>query len=168
MRITSSIFALLLLAACAGGNEAKGPPKAVADQIARSAGPGEHFESVRGQFAMEFPDFWKGQYRAVERNDSTAGARMTVEFVFTPPAGSGEQERTLFLVRVFPSKAWALVKARPGAPIAVEAGSRGDEVFGLSFAPGNPYRSGSPTATKFDSLMLSVMNGPPAVKLTAK
>lgn len=168
MRACSLLAATLLIAACSGGNEAKTTSKNAADQIAESAGPGEHFESARGQFSMEFPAFWKGQYRAVERNDSTAGARMTVEFVFTPPPGSGEQETTLFLVRVFPSKAWSMVKARPGPPMAVEAGSKGDEVFGLSFAPKNPYTAGTAIAAKFDSLMLSVVNGPPAVKLTAK
>ncbi len=168
MRASSLIVACLALAACGGGDAAKTPPKTAADQIAESSGPGERFESARGQFSMEFPVFWKGQYRAVERNDSTAGARMTVEFVFTPPPGSSEQEHTLFLVRVFPSKAWSQVKARPGPPIAVEAGSKGDDVFGLSFAPKNPYAAGTPTAAKFDSLMLSVMNGPPGVKLSAK
>jgi hypothetical protein len=164
--------ALLLVTAftvaCSAPSEQKDAPRTAADQIAESAGPGETFESVRGQFGMQFPAFWKGSYRAVERTDSTAGARMTVEFVFTPPAGSGEEEHTLFLVRVFPSKAWALVKARPGPPMAIEAGSKGDDVFGLSFAPSNPYKAGTPLATKFDSLMVSVMNGPPAVRLTPK
>jgi hypothetical protein len=168
MRASRLIVATLVFAACSGGDEAKPTPKTAADQIAASSGPGEHFESARGQFAMEFPSFWKGQYRAVERNDTTAGARMTVEFVFTPPAGSSEQESTLFLVRVFPSKAWNAAKARPGPPIAVEAGSKGDDIYGLSFAPKNPYGVGTPVAAKFDSLMLSVVNGPPQVRLSAK
>ncbi len=168
MRASSLILTTLLLAACTGGTDAKSTAKNAADQIVESTGPGERFESARGQFAMEFPVYWKGQYRAVERNDSTAGARMAVEFVFTPAAGSGEKESTLFLVRIFSSKAWSQLKGRPGPPIAVEAGSKGDDVYGLSFAPKNPYSAGTPIAAKFDSLMLSVVNGPPGVKLSVK
>ena len=168
MRASSLILTTLLLAACSNGTDTKSMPKNAATQIVQPSGAREQFESARGQFAMEFPGYWKGQYRAVERNDSTAGARMTVEFVFTPPAGSGEKESTLFLVRVFSSKAWSQLKGRPGPPIAVEAGSRGDDVYGLSFAGKNPYPAGTAIAAKFDSLMLSVVNGPPTVRLSTK
>jgi hypothetical protein len=168
MRARSLIATTLLLSACAGSDASKAPVKSATDEIAKSNGTGEHFESTRGQFTLELPAFWKGQYRAVERTDSTAGARMSVEFVFTPPPGSGDPEATLFVVRVFPSKAWSEVKARPGPSMAIEAGSRGDDVFGLSFSTTNPYRVGTSTAAKFDSLMLSAMRGPPAVRLTAK
>ena len=168
MRTALLLFPMAVIAACSGGANTKSPPKNAADQIAESAGPGEHFESARGQFAMDFPIYWKGRYRAVERNDSTAGARMTVEFVFTPPPASGVPETTLFLVRIFPGNAWSKLKARPGPPMAVEAGSRGDDVFGLSFATKNPYPAGTPVAATFDSLMLSVIDGPPKVRLSTK
>lgn len=168
MRLPALLLLTLIAGACSQGDAAKTPARTAADQIAASSGPAEHFESARAPFTMQFPSFWKGSYRAVERGDTTAGARMTVEFVFTPRPGDGEAEHTLFLVRIFPSKAWALVKARPGPPMAIEAGSRGDEVFGLSFATSNPYKAGTPVAAKFDSLMMSVMTGPPGVRLTPK
>jgi hypothetical protein len=168
MRASSLILTTLLIAACSGGADTKSTPKNAADQIVESTGPGERFESARGQFAMEFPGYWKGQYRVVERTNSTVGARMTMDFVFMPAGLSGEQEATLFVVHVFPSKAWAQLKARVGPPVAIMVGSKGDDVYGLSFAGKNPYPAGTPVAAKFDSLMLSVVNGPPTVRLSTK
>jgi len=156
---------LLVLSLFACGGESKTPAKTPADQIAQQSGPVEHFESTRGKFSMDFPALWKGNYHTVERADTTGGARMTVEFVFTGEPAWKAQEKTLFVVRVFTQAAWGKLAAKTGAPLAEKVAELGDNVYALSFAPSNPYKKDSPEAARFDQMMLAVVNGPPAVKL---
>jgi hypothetical protein len=155
------------LAACSKTDVNKGGASA-ADSVAGTAASIERFSSPNGKFTVDLPGLWRGYYKGVERADTTAGAHFSVEFVFAPEAAWKAEPKTLMVIRVFPKPAWAAITAKPGPPIAVQIGARGDDIFALSFSGANPYKSGTPEAAKYDELMLSVINNPQGLSLVAK
>jgi hypothetical protein len=172
MRINALAWTLGLavlngLAACSKTDVNKGGASA-ADYVAGTAASIERFSSPNGKFTVDLPGLWRGYYKGVERADTTAGAHFSVEFVFAPEAAWKAEPKTLMVIRVFPKPAWAAITAKPGPPIAVQIGARGDDIFALSFSGANPYKSGTPEAAKYDELMLSVINNPQGLSLVAK
>ena len=172
MRLTSVAFALGLavlnvLAACSKSDISKGGTSA-ADYVAGTAASIDRFSSPNGKFTVDLPGLWRGYYKGVERADTTAGARFSVEFVFAPEAAWKAAPRTLMLIRIFPKSVWETVTAKPGPPIAVQIGAKGDDIFTISFSGANPYKAGTPAAGKYDELMLSVINNPQGFSLVTK
>jgi hypothetical protein len=139
-----------------------------ADVVAGSVKTYEHFESPNGKFAIDFPETWRGAYSAIARNDTTGGARMVVEFVFKPDAAWKVEPRSLIVVRIFTKAAWERAAARPGPPIAAKLATKGDDVFALSLAPSNPYKTGTPASARFEELMQSFLQDPAGLRLTPR
>ena len=172
MRLTSVAFTLGLavlnvLAACSKSDVSKGGASA-ADYVAGTAASIDRFSSPNGKFTVDLPGLWRGYYKGVERADTTGGARFSVEFVFAPDATWKAEPRTLMVIRIFQKSVWETVTAKPGPPIAVQIGAKGDDVFAISFSGANPYKAGTPEAGKYDELMLSVINSPQGLSLVAK
>ena len=164
---TAFLLGLALLGACTKRDVSNGSPSA-ADYVAGTAASVDRFSSPNGKFTVDLPGLWRGYYKGVERADTSAGARFSVEFVFSPEAAWKVEPRTLMLIRIFPKATWDAVTARPGPPMAVQIGAKGDDVFAVSFSAANPYTPGTPEAAKYDELMLSVINNPQGLSLTAK
>ena len=164
---TLGLAALTVLAACSKSDIGKGGASA-ADYVAGTAASIDRFSSPNGKFTVDLPGLWRGYYKGVERADTTGGARFSVEFVFAPEATWKAEPRTLMVIRIFPKAAWDAVTAKPGPPIAVQIGAKGDDVFAISFSGANPYKAGTPEAAKYDELMLSVINNPQGLSLVAK
>jgi hypothetical protein len=154
------------IGACKG--DAKSSDVSAADYVAGNAPSIERFTSPTGKFTVDLPGLWRGYYKGIERPDTTAGARLSVEFVFTPEAAWKAEPRTLMVIRIFPKAAWDVIAAKPGPPIAVQVGATSSDVFAVSFSGANPYKPQSPEATRYDELMLSVINNPQGLRLTAK
>ena len=159
--------ALAALGACTKSDISKGGASA-ADYVAGTAASVDRFNSPNGKFTVDLPGLWRGYYKGVERTDTSAGARFSVEFVFAPEAGWKAEPRTLMVIRIFPKPVWDAITAKPGPPIAVQIGAKGDDVFAISFSGANPYKAGTPEAGKYDELMLSVINNPQGLSLVAK
>lgn len=139
-----------------------------ADIVAGRVQTFEQFESANGRFAMDLPPSWRGAYHAVERNDTSFGARLTVEFVFRPDPAWKVEPRTLLVVRVFPKAAWEKVAARPGDPVAAKVAERGDEVWAFSYPASNPYKPGTPAALRYDTLVFAVMQPKEQMRFTPR
>jgi hypothetical protein len=139
-----------------------------ADVIAGSAQSLDHFESAEGKFAVDFPPAWKGNYTGVAHADTTYGSRFIVDFRFKPDPSWKVDPRTLLAIRIFTPDAWAKAFARPGPAIGVKLKERGNDVFVLSLAGSNPYKTGTPAATLFDQMMLAVINDAVPLRLTPR
>ena len=63
----------------------------------------------------------------------------------------------MLVIRVFTKDAWAKIAANQDQTIGVKLKERGDDVFVLSIAGSNPYKTGTPAATLFDQMMLAVI-----------
>ncbi len=161
-------LAALLIAVSACAKDEKKSDVSPADYVAGNAASVERFTSPGAQFSVDLPSLWRGYYKGVDRADTTAGARFSVEFVFLPAPAWKAEPHTLMVIRTFPKPAWDAIVARPGPPIAVQIGAKGDIVFAISFSGSNPYKTGTPEAAKYDELMLSVINHPQGLSLNAK
>ena len=139
-----------------------------ADVIAGSAQSLDHFESGEGKFAVDFPPAWKSNYTGVAHADTTYGSRFMVDFRFKPDPLWKVDPRTLLAIRIFTPDAWAKAFARPGPAIGVKLKERGDDVFVLSLAGSNPYKTGTPAATLFDQMMLAVINDAVPLRMTPR
>ena len=136
-----------------------------ADVIAGANQSLDHFESGEGKFAVDFPPTWKGNYSGVPRADTTYGSRFIVDFRFKPDPAWKIEPRTLLVIRIFTPDAWAKAAARPGPAIGMMLKERGADVFVVSFAGGNPYKTGTPAAELFDKMVLAVMQPSDGVPL---
>ena len=172
VRAGTALAGAMLAVALAGCGEGGTPRKqgdvTPADVVAGRVQPGEHFESAGGKFAIDFPDTWRGAYRAVERADTTAGARFAVEFVLKPDGAWKVQPQTLLVIRIFPRAAWEKLLARPGEPLAAKVAERGADIFALSLPSATPYAKGTPAAQRFDELVLSAIQAPGPLRLTPR
>jgi hypothetical protein len=168
--MSSSLLCALALVAAACGERpvAKKGDVTPADIIAGAAQSLDHFESVEGKFAVDFPPVWKGNYVAMPRVDSAYGSRFIVDFRFRPAKGWNVEPRTLLVIRRFTPDAWAKVTARPGPAIGVKLKERGDDVYVLSLAGEDPYKAGTPAAVLFNDMMLSVINDAVPLRLTPR
>jgi hypothetical protein len=157
---TSLLCALALTLASAACGERPVTKKGditPADVIAGAAQSFDRFESAEGKFAVDFPPVWKGNYTGVAHADTTYGSRFILDFRFKPDPSWKIESRTLLAIRIFTPDAWAKASARPGAEIGRKLKERGNDVFVVSFAGGNPYKTGTPAAELFDKMMLAVM-----------
>jgi hypothetical protein len=156
-----------ILVACGGARDASPPrsaDQALADAAATRDLPPERYVSPTAGFDLTLPGAWTGRYRAIEKKDTTAGARLAVEFRFLPDSGSKAPSLTLMTLRVFSKAAWAKV-ATP-TPIGAPLGERGDDVFVLSLPHENPYPPTSREAPVYDRLIISLSQGGQQVHLT--
>jgi len=147
----------LLLTACGERPAAKKGDVTAADVIAGAAQSFDHFDSAEGKFTIDFPSAWKEAYVAAPHADTAFGSRYTVEFKFKPDPAWKVEPRTLLVIRIFSTDAWAKATARPGPAIGNKLKEHGSDVFVLSVAGGNPYKPGTPAAALFDQMMLSVV-----------
>ena len=166
MRAAVAAFALLITACAAPAKDST--KVTAADAVAGAVQTFDHFESPTGKFGVDLPSVWKGSYSAVERNDTTAGARFALEFVFKPDAAWKAEPHTLLVVRIFPKATWAKIVAQPGAPIAAKAAEKGDDVFAYSLPAANPYPPGTPQALRFDDMILAVVNDAAGLRVTPR
>lgn len=139
-----------------------------ADVIAGSAQALDHYESAEGKFAVDFPPVWKDHYVAVAHSDTAFGSHGIVEFRFKPDAAWKLEPKTLLAIRIFTPAAWAKVMENPKQTIGVKLKERGNDVYVLSLAGGNPYPNGSPQAGLFDQMMLSAMHDINPSRLTPR
>jgi hypothetical protein len=161
----SSLLCALALAfvaaACGERPAAKKGDVTAADVIAGSAESLDHYESAEGKFGIDFPAVWKGNYTAVPHTDTAFGSRAMVEFRFKPDPASKVQPQTLLGVRIFTPDAWTKAAARGGPAIGIKLAERGNDVYVVSLAGGNPYKPGTAAAELFDKMMLAVFNTAP-------
>jgi hypothetical protein len=160
-RIAPFVAAVLVLAACNRGKEAA--PSTAADALADAAAaktlPVERYVSPTEKFEVTMPGTWTGHYRAMEKKDTTAGARLAVDFKLQPDSGSKAPALTAIVIRLFPKKTWDALTAKGGPAIGVKIGERGDDVFVLSLPASNPYPAGSPEAPVYDRMIISIAQG---------
>jgi hypothetical protein len=151
---------LAAVAACS--KPADSGPRTAADALADAAAtktlPAETYVSPTLGVDVMLPGAWKGRYRAVERADTTLGARSAIEFIFVPDSGSKLPPRPMMTIRVFPKSAWAKV-SKATAPIGDTLATRGDDVYVLSLVHENPYPATAPEAPVFDRMMISIAQG---------
>ncbi len=161
----SSLVCALALAfvaaACGERPAAKKGDVTAADVIAGSAESLDHYESAEGKFGIDFTAVWKGNYSAVPHTDTAFGSRAMVEFRFKPDPTWKVQPQTLLGVRIFTPDAWAKATARGGPAIGIKLAERGNDVYVVSLAGGNPYKPGTAAAELFDKMMLAVFNTAP-------
>ncbi len=162
----------LALAACSGkGSDATPQPPSATDALAAAAAakslPAEKYVSATAGFDLTLPGAWTGRYRAEEKKDTTAGARLGVEFKFVPDSGSAAPSLTLMTVRIFTKAAWE-VATRRGVPVGSKLAERGDDVFVLSLPQSNPYPPASREAPQYDQLIISIAQGGQQVHLTPR
>ena len=159
---------VLASAACGERPVAKKGDVTAADVIAGAAQSLDHYDSPEGKFAVAFPPEWKGNYVGVPHADTTFGSRYIVEFRFKPDPAWKVDPKILLAIRIFTQDAWTKAAARPGPPIGAKLKERGDDVFVLSLAGGNPYKAGTPAAALFDQMMLAVVNDPVPLRVTPR
>jgi len=157
--------ALVLLAfaltACGERPAAKTSDVTPADVIAGAAVSLDHFESPEGKFGLDLPPVWKGNYTGTPHADTTFGSRFYLDLRFKPDAAMKVEPRTLMVVRIFTPDAWAKATAKPGPAIGIKLTEHGNDVYVVSLAGGNPYKTGTPAAELFDKMMLAVFNEAP-------
>ena len=158
----------LVLTACGERPVTKKGDVTAADVIAGAAQSLDHYESPEGKFGIDFPPAWKGNYVAAGHNDTTYGSRAIVEFRFKPDPAWKVEPQTLLAIRIFTPAGWAKAAALPGPAIGVKLKERGNDVFVLSLAGGNPYKAGSQPAMLFDQMMLAVINDAVPLRLTPR
>lgn len=172
MKSISAALAAVLLIACSDKSRENARPATGAEAIAQVAAakslPPEIFTSTTAGFDLQLPGVWKGRYRAGERRDSTAGARLAVEFKFVPDSGSKAPSLMLISIRIFSKAAWAAASKRPGDPIGRALAESAKDVYVISMTPANPYPTGSKEAPEFDKLMISIASGGQQVHLTPR
>jgi hypothetical protein len=150
-----------VIAACGERPAAKKGDVTAADVIAGSAESLDHYESAEGKFGIDFPAVWKGNYIGVPHTDTAFGSRAIVDFRFKPDAIWKVESQTLLAVRIFTPDAWAKAVARAGPAIGIKIAERGNDVYVVSLATGNPYKPGTAAAELFDKMMLAVFNTAP-------
>lgn len=168
MKQTAPLLVAAAVLACGGSGDASPPrtaDQALADAASAKALPPERYVSPTAGFDLTLPGSWTGRYRAVERKDTTAGARLAVEFRYLPDSGSRAPSHTLVTIRVFSKAAWARAST-PTNPIGAPLGERGDDVFVLSLPHENPYPASSREAPMYDRLIISLSQGGRQVQLT--
>lgn len=141
---------------------------ALADAAATKALPTEHYVSPTEKIDISLPGAWTGHYRVSERKDTTAGARLAIDFTYVPDSSSNAPSVTAFVVRIIPRKTWdwnALV-AKGGSTIGAKIGERGNDVFVMLLPGSNPYPVGSPEAPAFDRLIISIARDWQQVRVT--
>ena len=111
---------------------------------------------------------WKDHYVAVAHSDTAFGSRGIVEFRFKPDAAWKVEPKTLLAIRIFTPAAWNKVLADPKQTVGVKLKERGNDVYVLSLAGGNPYPTGSPPAGLFDQMMLAVINDAVPLRVTPR
>ncbi|MBM4193819.1 MAG: hypothetical protein FJ202_05500 [Gemmatimonadetes bacterium] len=162
----------MLAALTACGEKAAPPPPSAAQTLAavRDAKslPPETYVSPTAGFDLHLPGIWTGKYVASEKNDTTAGAHLAVEFKFKPDSGSAAPSHLLMTIRLFTKAAWDKVSARPGAPVGVKLAESGKTVFVLSLPEANPYPATSPEAPRYDQLIISIAQGGQQVHLAPR
>ena len=172
MKTSATAFTAILLIACSGKEAETARPATGAEAIAEVAAaktlPPETFTSTTAGFDLQLPGVWKGRYRAGERNDTTAGAHLAVEFKFVPDSGSKVPSLMLMTVRIFSKGAWEKATKRPGGQIGRKIAETAKEVFVLSLPASNPYPAGSKEAPEFDKLIISIAQGGQQVHLTPR
>ena len=157
------------LLACGGSSGDKPVQTATAaDVITGKVEAFERFDSKGGRFTVDLPPVWRGNYTVREGPDTSAGSRFRVEFDFHPDPAWKVDPKMLMVVRIFTKSAWEQVMGSPGAPVARRVADRGDDVFALSLPAKNPYTSGTPEASRYDELVLSVVNDQAGLRLTPK
>ena len=165
------IVGLALTTLACKGDSTPQPPSAadaMAAVSAASALPPERYVSPTAGFDLTMPGAWTGRYRAEEKTDTTAGARLAVEFKFVPDSGSAAPSLTLMTLRIFSKSAWNAVTQRSGAPLGSKLAERGDDVFVLSLPVANPYPPSSAEAPLYDQLIISIAQGGQQVHLTPR
>ena len=173
MRLTNrSLMCALALslatAACGDRPGAKTPDVTPADVVAGAAQTFDHYVSTEGKFAVDFPPVWAGHYAGAEHANSEFGAHFIVDFRFKPDSAWKVEPKTLLTIRVFTPAAWARASSRPGSPIGVKIQQQGNNVYVLSLAGSNPYKTGSEAAALFDKMMLAVVNDPVPLRVTPR
>jgi hypothetical protein len=172
MKTTIAALAALSLIGCSGKDAETPRPatgtEAIAEVKAASSLPAEKYVSTTAGFDLELPGVWRARYRAEEKSDNTAGARLRVDFKFVPDSGSKAPSHTLMTVRVFSKAAWEAAKKKPGESIGSPLGESAKDVFVLSLPSSNPYPTASPEAPLFDKLIISLSAGGQQVHLTAR
>jgi hypothetical protein len=161
---SSLLCALAFALACPACGErpaAKKTDVTAADVIAGAAKSSDHFESAEGKFGIDFPPEWKGNYIGVPHSDTTFGSRAIVDFRFKPDPSMKVQSQTLLVVRIFTPDAWTKAQTRTGPPIGIKIAEHASDVFIVSLAAANPYKTGTPEAQLFDKMMLAVFNTAP-------
>jgi hypothetical protein len=162
-------FALVIGAAACGERPGdKKPDVTPADVVAGSAQTFDRFVSPEGKFAVDFPPVWAGHYTGTPHADTTYGSHFIEDFRFKPEPGEKIGPQTLLAVRIFTPAAWARVSARPGPAVGVKIQQRGNDVYVLSLAGSNPYKTGSEAAGLFDKMMLAVMQDPVPLRVTPR
>jgi predicted small lipoprotein YifL len=162
------LVSALTLAGCGGKGEPAPPSAAdaLADAAATKTIPAEHYVSPTEKIDISLPGAWTGHYRATEMKDTTAGARLAIDFKFLPDSGSKAPSITAMVVRIFPRKAWDALVAKGGNQIGAKFGERGDDIFVLSLPASNPYPAGSAEAPIYDRLIISIAQGGQQVHVT--
>jgi hypothetical protein len=160
----------LVLAASACGDRpgARKPDVTPADVVAGTAQALDHFVSPEGKFAVDFPPAWAGHYTATPHADTTYGSHFILDFRLKPDPTWKVEPHTLLAIRIFTPAAWAKASARPGAAIGAKIQERGDDVYVLSLAGSNPYKTGSAAAALFDKMMLAVLQDPVPLRVTPR
>jgi hypothetical protein len=149
------------LTACGERPAAKPSDITPADVIAGAAVSLDHFESPEGKFGLDLPPVWKGHYTGTPHADTTYGSRFYLDLRFKPDAGAKLEPHTLMVIRIFTPDAWAKASAKKGPAIGIKLTEHGSDVYVVSLAGGNPYKTGTPAAELFDKMMLAVFNAAP-------
>jgi hypothetical protein len=170
MRFPPVLLAAVLLACGKAADSNQPQPMSAEAALADAAGakalPREHFVSATGGFDLDLPGVWTGRYRTEEMKDTTTHARLAVVFRYLPDSGSKAPSHPLITLRIFGRAEWTAATL-PGSPsIGSVLAERGNDVFVLSLPRDNPYPSGSPEATEFDRLIISLAQGGKQVDLT--
>jgi hypothetical protein len=171
VRQTNTFLALALACSALACGDRPAPAKGgvtAADVIAGTAQSLDHFESTEGKFAIDFPAVWKDHYVAVPHADTTAGAHYIVDFGFKPDPAWKVPPRTLLVIRVFTPAAWAKVADVKGQQVGVRLKERGNDVYVLSLAGSNPYKTGTPASLLYDQMMLAVIHDSAPLRLTPR
>ena len=171
MKLTTAVFVTVALIACSGKTETARPKtgaEAIAEVTAAQTLPAEVFTSTTAGFDLQLPGVWKGRYRAGERKDTTAGARLAIDFTFVPDSGSKAPSLGLITVRIFSKAAWAAASKRPGGPIGSKLAESDKDVYVISLPDSNPYPAASKEAPVFDKLIISIAQGGQQVHLTPR
>jgi hypothetical protein len=161
---------LAALVACSPKEQPATPSAAdaLADAAKAKALPAEHYVSPTEKFELTLPGAWTGHYAVAERKDTTAGARLAIDFRFKPDSGSKAPPLTAIVIRVFPKKVWDAAIAKNGAPPAAFLGERPGEVFALLLPSSNPYPPNSAEAPIYDRMIISLSQGGQQVHIAFK
>ncbi|HXD23211.1 MAG TPA: hypothetical protein VN613_07615 [Gemmatimonadaceae bacterium] len=160
----------LTIAASACGERPGGktPDVTPADVVAGAAQTFDRFVSPEGKFAVDFPPVWAGHYTGTPHATAELGSHFVLDFRFKPDPAWKVEPKTLLVIHIFTPAAWAKAAARPGPAIGVKIQQRDNDVYVLSLANSNPYKTGSAAAALFDKMMLAVLSDPVPLRLTPR